>query len=272
MESYLLETLLSTAAPVSIAIIFISFFILAKDDRKKHGASTMVTIGIAIASITVAIGSFYAKERSDSEHARTLAASIFYKSMWQFGATARHIRSLEVVCDFDSRKQSSFVNDECEASAALAERFSSSLPSLESTLNLVSNSAKDPASIHLITILLIDGEIALKQRMPVSVNLNTRAGSRANVYFRNILDDFEKKAEEMSAVYCLLAESTGRGWPEFNDLITRIAYKDLKPADKMLDLTTRINVIAKRRTLENIPCDKVPEHVQEVLPIGGGGN
>jgi hypothetical protein len=260
---------------VGALIVVISFFVLPTDDalrRRDHRARTMVSIGIAVASISVAIGVYYLKEQSDLEHERRTASLNFFKSMLQFGVSAKHMEYIKDYCNGIY-----FSKEACQENGALAARFSSSLPSVDFTFSQVARGARTFATSSRLAIYLIEGEVSLKGRMPITIDTNIQkitAASRPSVklmdQLRDLSDTFQAKADEMSAIYCMFAESTSRSWAEFDELIKQLdgALGAVADSDDQLRL---MRLQAKDLQVANVDCANVRGAIDDVLPVGGGG-
>jgi hypothetical protein len=239
----------------------------------------LVTVGIALVSITVAIEAFNLKEESDSEHDRVTASLNFFKSMLQFGVSSKHMDYIRESCD------QAFDSDSCRERGALAVKFSSSLPSVDFIFSQVARGTRNFAANNRVATYLIDGEATLKARMPTTVDENVRkitSTSRPNGAtsaprpnagttgkLRILVDTFQIKANEMSVIYCMFAESTNRSWAAFDDLIKQL--DDILGAFASPDDQLRlIRRKAEKLKVAGVDCTNVRAAVDEMLPSGGG--
>jgi hypothetical protein len=241
--------------------------------RDEHWARSFVGIGIASVSISVALAAYGLKEQGDLEHDRKTVSLNFARAMILYGISARHMDFITSHCALGSSK---IVDDKagCQESGALAIRFSNLLPGGDLAFSQV---ARGLMTVDILRTHLVEGEAALKGRMPVSVENLIRAavaassrnaeGAVASLATR--AEDFRIKADEMATIYCAFAEATSRSWPAFFEIVQRLDYKrgDVKGTSDQLNV---FHEKVKDLKVGTVPCEDVPSAIDDLVPIGGG--
>jgi hypothetical protein len=244
--------------------------------RDEHWARSFVGIGIACVSISVALAAYGLKEQGDLEHDRKTVSLNFARAMILYGISARHMDFITSHCALGSSK---IVDDKagCQESGALAIRFSNLLPGGDLAFSQVARGLMTLETLDILRTHLVEGEAALKGRMPVSVENLIRAavaasprnaeGAVASLATR--AEDFRIKADEMATIYCAFAEATSRSWPAFFEIVQRLDYKsgDVKGASDQLNV---FHEKVKDLKVGTVPCEDVPSSIDDLVPIGGG--
>jgi len=278
MLSYLIAII---SFVLGLSAVAISFFALPAAEtirRREHAARTVVSLGVALISVSVAISVFLAKEWTDAEHDRIVASLGFFKSMLQYGVSAKHMGYILQSCTV------SLDDDSCRLRGALAAKFSNSLPSTEFIFTQVARGTHNFGSSVHVASYLIEGETTLKSRMPVVVQESmqkaaasarmTKVAASAAASPDNLLgpvQDFQAKADEMSIIYCLFAETSSRSWSAFDELVKQLdeVFGTMaNPADQLRFIKRK----AEHSQFASVSCADVRAAVDDILPSGGGGN
>jgi hypothetical protein len=244
--------------------------------RDEHWARTFVGIGIASVSISAALTAYGLKEQGDLEHDRKTVSLNFARAMILYGISARHMDFITSHCALGPSK---IVDDKagCQESGALAIKFSNLLPGGDLSFSQVARGLMALETVDILRSDLVEGEAALKGRMPVSVENLIRAAVGASA--RNAeaavtslttrAEDFRIKADQMATIYCAFAEATSRSWPAFFEIVQRLDYKrgDVKGAADQLNV---FHYKVKDLKVGSVPCEDVPSAIDDLVPIGGG--
>lgn len=264
---------------VGLCLIAGSLWFLRRPEpskRDEHWARTFVGIGIASVSISAALAAYGLKEQGDLEHDRKTVSLNFARAMILYGISARHMDFITSHCALGPLK---IVDDKarCQESGALAIKFSNLLPGGDLSFSQVARGLVTLDTVDILRTDLVEGEAALKGRMPVSVeNLirtavaaNSRDAERAVVSLATRAEDFRIKADQMATIYCAFAEATGRSWTAFFEIVQRLDYKrgDVKGASDQLNV---FHYKVKDLKVGTVPCEDVPSAIDDLVPIGGG--
>jgi hypothetical protein len=265
---------------VAAGLFFVggSFWFLRRREptkRDEHWARTFVGVGVASVSISVAVAAYGLKEQGDLEHDRKTVSLNFARAMILYGISARHMDYITSHCSLGASKK---VEDKagCRESGALAIRFSNLLPSGDLAFSQVARGLKSLETADILRTHLVEGEAALKGRMPVSVeNLiqavlgSSRRADSAVAALAERVDDFRTKADEIATIYCAFAEATSRSWDAFFEVVQRLDYK----RDELKSASDKLNVFhlkVKDLKVGPVPCDNVASVIDDLVPVGGG--
>jgi hypothetical protein len=246
------------------------------DRRNEHWARTSVGIGIASVSISVALAAYGLKEQADLEHDRKTVSLNFARAMILYGISARH---MDFIIDHCAPGQGGTVQDKagCRVSGALASKFSNLLPGGDLSFSQVARGLADLETMDILRTVLVEGEAALKGRMPVSVeNLIQAAvaGSRnaedAAADLLKRAQDFRTKADEMATIYCAFAEATGRSWPAFFEVVQRLDYGRRELERKEPNQLNFLHARVEGVKVGQVPCEDVPSAIDDLVPVGSG--
>lgn len=213
-------------------------------------------------------------ETAALDHDRRTASLSFFRAMILYGISSRHMDYINLHCHLND---SSAVWDKpgCLESGALAIKFSNLLPSADLAFSQVARGVKDLDTVDIVRWHLVEGEAALKGRMPVSIENLIKAAigtSRAELAVKTLegrVNDFRIKADELSTIYCAFAHATEKGWDEFAKMVQQLDYKrgDIKtPSDQLAFFRQRVEGLK----VGPVPCDDVRSVIDDLAPIGGG--
>jgi hypothetical protein len=263
-----------------LMLIAASFWFLRANEptkRAEHWARTLVGIGIACVSISVALKAYDLKESGDQQQDRKTASLNFGRAMLLYGLSQAQIDRVVKSCSLDS---SGVITDKvgCRESGTLAIKFSSLLPSVDLTFSQIARGLSNLQATDVIRTNLVDSEASLKGLMPASVEilLQATAGhSRTESVVKALVfvDEFRDRADEISTIYCAFAAATEDSWARFSEVIGRFQDIKYKPnTNGSQDRLKEFRNVSKDLKVGSVSCNDVSTGVIDLVPAGGGGD